>query len=35
MVDEMMYQLAVLLPNELRGHYQDLSNMTTDFIHYA
>jgi 1-acyl-sn-glycerol-3-phosphate acyltransferase len=35
MVDEMMYQLAVLLPNELRGHYQDLSNMTTDFVHYA
>jgi 1-acyl-sn-glycerol-3-phosphate acyltransferase len=35
MVDEMMYQLAVLLPHELRGHYQDLTKMTTDFVRYA
>lgn len=35
MVDEMMYQLAVLLPPEYRGAYADLDHMTTDFIHYA
>jgi 1-acyl-sn-glycerol-3-phosphate acyltransferase len=32
MADEIMYQLAVLMPEELRGHYRDLSAMTTTFI---
>lgn len=32
MVDEMMYQLAVLLPPDLRGAYADTSRMTTDFV---
>ncbi|MFP4510552.1 MAG: lysophospholipid acyltransferase family protein [Spirochaetaceae bacterium] len=32
MLDEMMYQLASLLPPELRGAYADLSRMTTEFI---
>ncbi len=35
MVDEMMYQLALLLPPELRGAYADLSKMTTDFVVFA
>ncbi len=35
MADEMMYQLAILLPEELRGHYRDLSKMTTDYIQFA
>lgn len=30
--DEIMYQLAVLLPEEYRGVYRDLSSMTTEFI---
>ncbi|MEX2443685.1 MAG: lysophospholipid acyltransferase family protein [Alkalispirochaeta sp.] len=32
MADEIMYQLAVLMPEELRGNYRDLSAMTTDFV---
>lgn len=32
MADEIMYQLAVLLPASLRGYYQDLSKMTQDYI---
>ncbi|MFW5694216.1 MAG: lysophospholipid acyltransferase family protein [Alkalispirochaeta sp.] len=32
MADEIMYQLAVLMPEELRGAYADLSQMTTEFI---
>lgn len=32
MTDEMMYQLAVLLPESLRGHYRDLAAMTTNYI---
>lgn len=35
MVDEMMYQLAILLPEELRGHYRDLSKMTTEYVRFA
>ncbi len=35
MADEMMYQLAVLMPEHLRGHYSDLSAMTTRFIRYT
>ncbi len=35
MVDEIMYQLAVLLPEEYRGHYKDLSKMTTNYLSFA
>ena len=35
MADEIMYQLAVLLPPRLRGYYRDLSAMTTEFIRPA
>ncbi|MFW5994504.1 MAG: lysophospholipid acyltransferase family protein [Spirochaetia bacterium] len=35
MVDEMMYQLAVLLPEHLRGEYADLEHMTTHYIEYT
>jgi 1-acyl-sn-glycerol-3-phosphate acyltransferase len=31
-VDEMMYQLASLLPTEYRGEYSDLSRTTTEFL---
>lgn len=30
--DEIMYQLAVLLPEKFRGVYRDLTKMTTDYI---
>lgn len=32
MADEIMYQLAALMPEELRGYYRDRSAMTTDFV---
>lgn len=32
MADEIMYQLAALLPEEFRGYYSDLDRMTTRFI---
>lgn len=32
MADEIMYQLAVLLPERLRGYYRNLSEMTTHYI---
>jgi 1-acyl-sn-glycerol-3-phosphate acyltransferase len=32
MADEIMYQLAILLPAPLRGYYQDLSQMTQDYV---
>jgi len=32
MADEIMFQLAVLLPERFRGEYRDLTRMTTDFI---
>lgn len=32
MADEIMYQLAILMPEQFRGHYRDLSAMTTDFV---
>lgn len=35
MVDEMMYQLAALLPEHLRGEYADLEQMTTHYIQYT
>ena len=34
MADEMMYQLAALLPAELRGYYWDLSKMTTQYLDF-
>jgi 1-acyl-sn-glycerol-3-phosphate acyltransferase len=35
MVDEIMYQLASLLPEEYRGYYSDFSKVTTNYIHFA
>ncbi|MBN1285187.1 MAG: 1-acyl-sn-glycerol-3-phosphate acyltransferase [Anaerolineae bacterium] len=32
MTTEAMYQLALLLPERLRGFYSDLENMTTDYL---
>ncbi len=32
MTDEIMFQLAVLLPESLRGYYRDLTRMTHDYI---
>jgi 1-acyl-sn-glycerol-3-phosphate acyltransferase len=34
MADEMMYQLAKLLPEEYRGQYSDLENATEKYIHF-
>ena len=33
-VDEMMYQLAALLPEEYRGEYSDMSKATTKFLRF-
>jgi 1-acyl-sn-glycerol-3-phosphate acyltransferase len=33
-VDEMMYQLAALLPEEYRGEYSDLSKATTQYLKF-
>jgi 1-acyl-sn-glycerol-3-phosphate acyltransferase len=35
MVDEIMYQLAILLPAEYRGYYSDLGKVTTEYINFA
>jgi len=35
MVDEIMYQLAGLMPEEYRGAYRNLNAATTKFIHFA
>jgi 1-acyl-sn-glycerol-3-phosphate acyltransferase len=35
MVDEMMYQLAMLLPPQYRGAYSDLENVTTKFLRFV
>jgi 1-acyl-sn-glycerol-3-phosphate acyltransferase len=35
MVDEIMYQMAILLPDEYRGHYSDLTKLTTNYINYV
>ena len=35
MVDEIMYQLASLLPEEYRGYYSDLSRITTSYLRFA
>jgi hypothetical protein len=34
MTHEAMYQLAALLPENLRGYYSDLDRMTTDYLHF-
>jgi len=34
MVDEMMYQLAKLLPKEYRGYYADLENATEKYLRF-
>ena len=33
-VDEIMYQMAALLPSQNRGLYSDLSKATEDFLHF-
>lgn len=33
--DEMMYQIAALLPEEYRGEYSDLENASTRFLRFA
>lgn len=35
MVDEMMYQLAKLLPPEYRGEYADLENATEEYLRFV
>lgn len=35
MADEMMYQLAKLLPEELRGEYSDLENATEKYLRFV
>ena len=35
MADEMMYQLAKLLPEEYRGEYSDLENATVKYLRFA
>ncbi|GAB4572233.1 MAG: hypothetical protein Kow0077_11060 [Anaerolineae bacterium] len=35
MTDEMMYQLALLLPEHNRGEYSDLSRMTTEYLDFV
>jgi len=35
MTDEMMYQLARLLPERNRGNYADLSKMTTEYLEFV
>jgi 1-acyl-sn-glycerol-3-phosphate acyltransferase len=35
MVDEIMYQMASLLPEEYRGHYSDLTKLTTNYINFV
>jgi 1-acyl-sn-glycerol-3-phosphate acyltransferase len=34
MADEIMYQLAALLPEKYRGEYADLSKMTTQYLNF-
>jgi 1-acyl-sn-glycerol-3-phosphate acyltransferase len=35
MVDEIMYQMASLLPEEYRGHYSNLTKLTTNYINFV
>jgi 1-acyl-sn-glycerol-3-phosphate acyltransferase len=34
-VDELMYQLAALLPDEFRGEYTDLTKLTTNYLQFS
>lgn len=34
MTDEMMYQIALLLPEKYRGYYRDLSRMSTNYLRF-
>jgi 1-acyl-sn-glycerol-3-phosphate acyltransferase len=34
-VDEIMYQLAILLPERYRGNYSDLSKLSTEYLNFA
>jgi 1-acyl-sn-glycerol-3-phosphate acyltransferase len=34
MADEMMYQLAAMLPEKYRGEYADLSQATTVYLNF-
>ena len=34
-VDELMYQLAALLPEEYRGEYSNLENSTKNYLSYS
>lgn len=34
-VDELMYKLATLLPEEYRGEYSDIENATTNYLMYS
>jgi len=35
MVDEIMYQLASLLPPEYRGYYADYTKLSTNYINFV
>lgn len=35
MVDEIMYQIAALLPHEYRGYYSDLAKQSTNFLTFV
>jgi 1-acyl-sn-glycerol-3-phosphate acyltransferase len=35
MVDEIMYQIATLLPTEYRGYYEDLTKKSTNYLNFA
>lgn len=35
MVDEIMYQIAMLLPKEYRGYYSDITKLSTNYINYV
>ena len=35
MADEIMYQLASMMPPRYRGYYADMSKMTSEFIEFA
>jgi 1-acyl-sn-glycerol-3-phosphate acyltransferase len=35
MVDEIMYQIAAMLPEEYRGYYVDMSNQSTNYLNYV
>jgi 1-acyl-sn-glycerol-3-phosphate acyltransferase len=35
MVDEVMYQMAILLPPEYRGYYSDLAKLSTNYLNFV